>query len=288
MSGENSEVFRGNEAIMEILDFRARPRTCYYYRDLVPEPIQAFKEYFKIYHLDGRMALSSLVESVEEMKNAGLTKAVILAGNIEGCEIIHEDILQYPEFFIGLTDVDITKGPTKTAEDLERAFNKFGMHGLSLSPFISGVYPTDPRYYPCYALCESMGKVVQIHASTHFNPLTELDLGNPLYIDKLAVHFPNMKLVLSHAGIGFGNLGITVAQRNPNMFIDFTGLRPKYLPSEMLNGINSFLSRKAIFGTSYPCLPYNIVEEWKALVRPEVQPYFFYHNAARALGLDKD
>jgi hypothetical protein len=133
-----------------------------------------------------------------------------------------------------------------------------------------------------------MGKVVQIHASTHFNPLIELEIGNPIHLDKLAVHFPNLKLVLSHAGIGFGNLGITVAQRHPNMFIDFTGLRPKYLPREMVHGINSFLSRKAIFGTSYPCLPYSIVAEWKTLVHPEVQPYFFYHNAARALGLDRD
>lgn len=36
-------------------------------------------------------------------------------------------------------------------------------------------------------------------------------LGDPKYTDDIAIHSPKLKLVISHAGNGFGILGLAVA-----------------------------------------------------------------------------
>jgi predicted TIM-barrel fold metal-dependent hydrolase len=112
-----------------------------------------------------------------------------------------------------------------------------------------------------------------------------MEIGDPKHIDIVAGHFPGLKLVLGHGGVGFGLAGCMVADRHSNMFIDFTGIHPRYLPPEMIQMINSVFRNKAIFGTNFPCLSFDIVEEWKKVIKPENQPLFFYNNAARALGL---
>jgi uncharacterized protein len=272
---------------MDIIDFRTRPRTQYYYRHIVPKPIKAYEQYFSMYHMDERLKLGPLEDSVEEMTGSGVARGVIFAGDFEGCKQVYEDTKLFPDVFIPLASVDIRQGITKGMTDLEYAYCDFNFRGMTLSPFVTGIYPTDSRYFPLYALSEKLGRVVHIHSSTHFNPDIPMDIGNPDQLDKVAMNFQGLKLVLGHAGMGFGTLGLGVAQRHNNMFIDFTGLRPRYLPREMVHAINTYLSRKAIFGTNYPSLPHSIIEEWKEVIKPEVAPYFFAKNAARALGLDR-
>lgn len=235
--------------------------------------------------MEDRLTLAPLEESVKEMTAQGITKGVIFPGSFAGSKEVLDVIKAYPETYIGLAEIDITEGVTEGVEDLEQSYSEFGFRGMTLSPFLTGIYATDPRYYPLYSLSERMGKAVQIHSSTHFNPATPLDIGDPNQIDKIAVDFPNLNLVLGHAGMGFGSLGITVANRHKNVYIDFTGLHPRYLPPDMVHALNTFLKKKGIFGTNYPSLPYSIVHEWKKIIREENQPYFFYENAAKILGL---
>jgi len=270
---------------MDILDFRTRPRISFFYRNILPEPIPAFKRYFSQYHMEDRLTLAPLEESVKEMNAQGITKGVIFPGSFAGSNEVLDVIKAYPENYIGMAEIDIAQGVSQGVEDLEKSFKEFGFRGMTLSPFLTGIYSTDAKYYPLYSLCERMEKLVQIHSSTHFNPATPLDMGDPNHIDKLALDFPNLNLVLGHAGMGFGSLGITVANRHENVYIDFTGLHPKYLPADMVHALNTFLRKKAIFGTNYPSLPYTIVDQWKKVIREENQPDFFYNNAAKILGL---
>ena len=44
-------------------------------------------------------------------------------------------------------------------------------------------------------------------------------LGDPKLMDEIAMGFPQLKLVISHAGNGFGVLGLSVAQKHPNAFL---------------------------------------------------------------------
>lgn len=272
---------------MEVIDFRTRPRTPYFYRDLVPRVKPHLKSYVKMYNIEPRLSLTSLSESIREMNSSGVTHGVIFAANAEGNREVYNACRQHPEFYTGLAGVDLSKGATESYMKLEQAYEEFRLAGLTLSPCITGIYSTDPRCYPLYALSEKLGKMVQIHSSIHFIPHTSLDMGNPMHLDKIAVDFPKLRLVMSHAGIGFGEIGISVVTRHPNMFMDFTGLHPKRVPAQLLQAINTVLRKKAIFGTNYPSFNYDIVEEWKKVIHKDNHHLFFHENAARALGVKR-
>lgn len=271
---------------MNIFDFRVRPRTEWFYEGLYPEPIAEYKRYISLYHAEPLISLTSFEESIAEMNAAGVTRGLIFAGNAEGNAIVAETCRKYPETYVGLAGARADHGVMKAVRDLEHAFGEYGLAGLNMSPYMTRVYPTDARNYPLYALCEKMGKCVVIHGSVHYNRESPIDFGNPKYIDQVAVDFHGLKLVMSHAGFGFGELGAMIANRHDNMYIDFTSLHPRSIPPTVLKMINGPLRHKAIFGTNFPCLPYSIVEKWKEVIREEVQPLFFYENAARVLGID--
>jgi predicted TIM-barrel fold metal-dependent hydrolase len=273
---------------MEIIDFRVRPQTPYFYRNIWPDTIPAFQPYVKLFKAtpgDDRLSHKPVEQSIEQMAGHGISRAVIFAGDADGNLEVSKICKQHPDTYVGLAGVDIRQGTSKGVEDLERAYTEYGLLGLSLSPFSAGIPPDDPRYYPLYALSERMGKVFQCHSAIHYNPAVRLDIADPTLLDRIAVHFPNLKIVMSHAGFGFGDLGVTVALRHPNMYMDFTGLHPRYLPERLLHMANSLLRKRVLFGTNYPCLQYDIVEEWRQFIQEPNQPLFFAENAKRVLGL---
>ncbi|NOZ01643.1 MAG: amidohydrolase [Deltaproteobacteria bacterium] len=262
-----------------------RPRTAYFFKDLVPDVIPAYRTYVKMFHIEPRLRLVSMEESVAEMTSGEVTHGVIFSGSAEGNLKVRDACRQFPDQYIGMAGIDITRGVTRGMKDLEQAYDEFGLAGLSLSPFMTGIPADDPRYFPLYALSEKAGKVVQIHSAVHFNPDYPLDVADPAHIDRIAVNFPGLRIVMCHAGFGFGNAGLAVVSRHPNLFADFSGLHPKALPPEMVQAINGPLKDKAIFGTNYPCLTFDIVSEWREVVREKNQPAFFHLNAERALGI---
>ena len=274
------------ESTLPVIDFRVRPRTEYFYRNLVPDVIPAFRAYVKMFHIEPRLKVGPLEESVAEMTAGDVTHGVIFSGNAKGNLEVFEACRRFPDCYFGLAGIDITEGVTQGMLDLEKAYDELGLSGLGLSPFMTGIRADDPRYFPLYALSEKAGRMVQIHSAAHFNPAVPLEVAAPGPIDRLAIEFPKLRLVISHAGFGFGDLGLSIALRHRNVFADFSGLHPKNLPSGWLARINGPLRSKAIFGTNYPCLSFDVVDAWRAVLRPEVQDQFFYLNAVKALGVE--
>ncbi|MCB1154701.1 MAG: amidohydrolase [Deltaproteobacteria bacterium] len=272
---------------MKVLDFRVRPRVPFYYQGLVPTPSKEIGRYIKVYHAEPRMSFTSMEESITEMREKGVEKGVIFCGRPVDNEIVATTVRNYPDAYVGLAAARPDMGIRKAIDDLKKAFNEWGLAGLNHSPFLTGVPATDRNNYPIYALCEEMGKVAVIHSSVHYNPGTPLTMGDPLAVDQIAVDFPGLKIVLTHAGIGFGEIAFTVANRHDNVYLDFTAIRPMMMPKSALLMINGPLRKKCIWGTNYPCLDYTALEEWKPVVQPHVAPDFFYNNAARALGIEE-
>ena len=109
-------------------------------------------------------------------------------------------------------------------------------------------------------------------------------LGDPKYMDEIAMNFPELKIVISHAGNGFGVLGLAVAQKHPNIYLEFSALWPKYLPESTLLAVNTYLKNKCIFGTDYPLVEFSEgVHAWKDILRPKVRDLFFKKNAMQCL-----
>ena len=278
---------------MDIFDFRVKPKTALFFKDHVPEPIEAFKPYYARYGYDPegdvRMQLrDTLEESTKELKECGVTKAMICATCAEDNVHTYEAMQKYPGFYYGMATVHTSQGVKQAYKALEIAYDEYNMSGFGINPYLEDIYATDPKYYPLYAMSEEKGKFVHIHSSFHYNPTTKMDLGNPEYIDQIAIDFPELKIIIAHAGRGFGLHAAWIADRHPNVFMDFTALHPKYVDFILLQMANTMLRKKVIYGSSNPLFHWDMWKLWQKYMKSENHQLFLHDNVLRVLGEIKD
>jgi len=229
----------------------------------------------------------------------GVDIAVIKARDIETPHKVKipdekcaELVKRYPDRFIGMAGADPYKG--KAAVDgLEKSVRQLGLKGVNLWPYEYNLYPHDEKYYPIYEKCQELGIIVSIESSMHFDRTVRMDLCRPLYLDYVAVDFPNLKLVGSTPGWPWVTELMGVAWRHPNVYVATSVVRPKYfgLPGSgyetLLQFGNSLLKEKIIFGSGWPRLPIarGIKEVRELPLKDEVKESWLYKNAARLFGI---
>lgn len=89
------------------------------------------------------------------------------------------------------------------AQEAERYVREMGFRGLKLYPTYQGFYANDSMLYPLYAKAQELGIPVMIHTGSSVFSGTRLKFGDPLYIDDVAVDFPELSLIQAHGGRGF-------------------------------------------------------------------------------------
>ena len=92
--------------------------------------------------------------------------------------------------------------------------------GVKLHPLLDGYHPNDPIVHPLYELLVERDLPVLIHSG---HPIFTL----PWSIEEAVVNFPQAKVVLGHMGHGnivYINAAIDVAERNPNVYLETSGM----------------------------------------------------------------
>jgi len=282
-----------------VIDFRVRPPIPESYAE-VPE----LEHYLKLYQkssvlkdFDFKKGWDALLA---EMDEAGVTKAILVAEDFEETlgkkvpnEAIAAGVKKYPDRFFGLASVDPHKGK-KAVQELEHAVKDLEMVGLTLWPCFHKIYSNDKKYYPLYEKCLELGIFVVIHTSINFSSVSKLDLGRPIYLDEVAMDFPDLRIIASHAGWPWVLEMIAVAWRHPNVYMEISAMRPKYMAREhsgwgpLLNYGNTILQDRIMFATSWPLLPFKrSVEEVQALpLKKSVKEKWLYQNAAKFLNIE--
>lgn len=254
---------------------------------MLPEVRAEWRPYIKFYKMEPRIKICSIEENIEEMEKAGVTKAVLVSPTTEHHKYIYELTKKYSGRFYGFAAVSPSENIMKAYYELEKCYEEYGFVGFSVASFMTGVPASDPCFYPLYALSEKHGKAAVLNSAMHYNPNVTIDVCHPRHCDLVGTKFQGLNILMSHAGSGFGLSPNAIAQRLPNVYMEYSALLPFHQRPETLVAMNSFLKKKTIFATDYPALPWNTAEAWKKVIKPENQEDFFYNNAARVLGLDK-
>ena len=276
-----------NEKI-EVIDFRVRFRTPQMLLPWRPEnPAPHFEQYIDLYKMTPRLTEISLPEFLTIMQEQGVAKGVVCGGSIEENDHLMELMnTESGKNFFYIAGVQPKYGIRRNLKELEYC-RKAGFLGVNISPYIWGVEANSKQLYPLYAYCESSKMIAIVHGSLHYNRYQSMWLGDPKYMDEIAMDFPHLKLVISHAGNGFGVLGLAVAQKHPNIYLEFSALWPKYLPSATLHAVNTYLNDRCLFGTDYPLVDFRSgYDAWNKAVRPDVRKRFFQKNAMACLFKD--
>jgi hypothetical protein len=134
--------------------------------------------------------------------------------------------------------------------ELEEAY-ELGCRGLKLLPSYMFFYPNESRMYRLYEKAEELDIPVMFHTGTSVFKNVRQKYADPIYIDDVAVDFPDLKIVLSHSGRGMWYQTATMLARiHENVYLEIAGLPPKKL-LEYIPNLEE-LADKIIFGSDFP------------------------------------
>jgi hypothetical protein len=173
------------------------------------------------------------------------------------------------------------------AGELERYVTDLGFRGLKLYPTYHHFYANSSRMYPLYAKAQELGIPVMIHTGSSIFRGARLKYGDPLYMDDVAVDFPELTLLMVHSGRGFWyDRAYFLARLHANMYMEIAGLPPQ----KLLNYFPELerVADKVIFGSDWPGMPHigRNIEIIRGLpLREETKEKILGGNAARILGI---
>lgn len=194
---------------------------------------------------------------------------------------------------IPFASIDPARG-SEGVREAQRLIEDFGVRGFKFHPSAQGFQPNDRLAYPLYEVIEAAGLPALFHtgqagsgAGQRGGGGIRLAYSNPMFLDDVAVDFPDLPIVLAHPSFPWQEEALAVALHKPQVYIDLSGWSPKYFPAILVQYANTLLKDKVLFGTDFPVLtPERWMEDLaKTAVRDEVKPGLFKHNAARLLGL---
>jgi hypothetical protein len=198
----------------------------------------------------------------------------------------HADVL------IPFASIDPHKGRTG-AREARRLVAEHGVQGFKFHPTFQGFYPNDPMAWPLYEAIAETGKVALFHtgqtgvgSGMRGGNGMRLKYSNPMYLDDVAVDFPDMPIVMAHPSFPWQEEALAVAQHKPNVWIDLSGWSPKYFPDILVRYCNTILKHKVLFGSDWPVIaPERWLKDFEAIpIRDEVRPLILKENALRLLG----
>lgn len=244
-----------------------------------PEAENVFRNYGR---LDLYYEGSSVERMIEDMDRAGVEVAC-LSGEPEG---VREAVRKHPERLIGEYHADPTD-IMAAVRGLQEHVEKYGFRVCRVEPFLYDRPPTHPSYYPLYSKCIELDVAFQTQVG-HTGPLYTSETGRPLYIDRVALDFPELRIICGHIGWPWTEEMIAVAWKHRNVFIDTSAHLPKRYGDSLLRWMRGPLRTKVLFATDYPLLPYErVMKEIAELQLPEdVLRAFLRDNARRVLKLE--
>lgn len=137
---------------------------------------------------------------------------------------------------------------------LEQLRQRGPVAGVKLLPSYQHFWPNSAMMYPLYARLEELRLPVTFHTGTSRFRGTMLKYAQPLLLDEVAVRFPQLPILMAHAGRGvWYEEAALLAQLHREVYLDISGLPPRNLPTYFPRLFE--LKEKLVFGSDFPGVP---------------------------------
>jgi len=172
--------------------------------------------------------------------------------------------------------------------------------GIKLYPGYTHHYIYEKMYEPFFDLAKKYEKPVAVHTGATSKSDALLKYSHPFTLDEAAVKYPDVQFVMCHFGNPFLSEAAAVAEKNPNVAIDLSGILEGNFDEESFYSENSFYVQmlsawlrypsawdRIMYGTDFPIVN---IEKYinfvKKIVPEKHHEKVFYENAKRIYKLD--
>jgi predicted TIM-barrel fold metal-dependent hydrolase len=261
------------------------------------ELLDASAAYFR--HVPNRTpTVPELADTYRDLGMAAVVFTVDATTNLGhpalSSEEIAEECAAYPDVLIPFGSVDPLRG-VDAVQQATQLVEDHGVRGFKFHPSLQGFAPDDSSLRPLWQRIQELGVPALFHSGQNGIGAglpggrgIKLRYSNPLLLDDVAAEFPQLTVILAHPSVPWQAEALSMATHKANVFIDLSGWRPKYFPSELVHAAGRQLRDKVLFGSDYPLItPDRWMSDAAELDWPdEVRPAIYKHTAARLLGLD--
>ncbi len=195
--------------------------------------------------------------TIAALDAAGVDKALACAWVAPHRVMISNDevagfVAQAPDRLVGVGSVDIAR-PMAAMREVRRCVEQLGFKAIRVLPWLWEVPPTDRRFYPVYAACCEAG-VPFCTQIGHTGPLMPSEVGRPIYLDQVAIDFPELVIVGGHIGYPWTDEAIAVATKHENVYLDTSAYTAQRYPRALVDYLRSNGRRKVLFGSNWPMI----------------------------------
>ena len=259
-----------------------------------PEFISIFKKYGSLGLFERGMSTEEMIDNMDE---AGVDRLMLSAFGYGEYQIIQNEEVseicgKHPDRFTGVGTVDPRGKPMDVVREIERLSKNLGLRGVRLEPYAYGdgtvgAAPNEKMYWPVYTKCVELSLPVAIQVG-HTGPLMPSEAGRPIYLDEVALAFPELVILGCHLGQPWHEEMMVLAWKHPNVYIETSARTPKHWPPEFLKFANGYGQDKVLWATDYPLLTFDrTLDELRALgFSDEAYKKIVRDNTIRAFNLE--
>jgi uncharacterized protein len=198
-----------------------------------------------------------------------------------------------PDVLIPFASINPHRGK-EGVEEARRLIAGGAICGFKFHPPLQEFFANDRMAYPLYEVIAESGLPALFHTG-HSGIGTRVrggggvrqKYGNPIYLDDIAVDFPDMPMILAHPSFPWQDEAISVCLHKPQVYIDLSGWSPKYFSPLLIQYANTLLKDKMLFGSDFPVItPDRWLKDFETIgIKDEVRPMILKDNAVRLFGL---
>jgi predicted TIM-barrel fold metal-dependent hydrolase len=210
-----------------------------------------------------------------------------------GNDTVAEVAAQYPDVLIPFASINPHRGKAGV-DEAKRLIADGVICGFKFHPPLQEFFANDRLAYPLYEVIAEAGLPALFHTG-HSGIGTRVrggggvrqKYGNPIYLDDVAVDFPDMPIIMAHPSFPWQDEAISVCLHKPQVYIDLSGWSPKYFAPILIQYANTLLKDKMLFGSDFPVItPDRWLKDFEAIgIKDEVRPMILKDNAVRLFGL---
>jgi len=222
-------------------------------------------------------------ELIALMDRIGVEKVLLSCDPYRPEQRLLDFTTAYPGRFFLAPQPRIRKG-MKALWALEDLARNYPVAMARVTPFELDLPPSDPIYYPLYAKCIEMDMPVGINTGIPGPPMPG-ECQHPMYLDRVCLHFPELKLIMQHGADPWWDVAIRLMIKYRNLYLMTSAYAPRYLPDALIHYMNTRGQHKIMFASDHPVLPMDrcLAEAQQLDLREGVLDKYLYENANNVL-----
>jgi len=210
--------------------------------------------------IGGLPQFDSIGSMIAKMDEAGVEKVFITQCKMwsyrnhwmymdTSLEEVTQYTTRYPDRFVGLAGYNPFR-IKESLQEIEQSVKQYGFKGVYVHIYGFDIPLCDAKMYPLFAKCVELNIPVSMQVG-HVLEAMPSEHARPIYLDRIAGDFPDLKIVGAHTGWPWVEELISVCYKWDNIYFGVDAWMPKYLKPEIIHFINSRMGMdRCLWGTN--------------------------------------